>query len=72
MTTTKTKRRKVSAFSILALITSVLPIVVEFLSSGEPEAHIELSIDDRDRLKAKVSTPDGDRTISKSTVQKPL
>lgn len=73
MATTTTQRRKVSAFSVLSLITSVLPIVIEFLSSGEPNAQIDLTIDSRDnRLKAKVSSTDGDRTFSKSTAQKPL
>jgi len=68
-----TKKRKISTFSVLSLITSVIPIVVEFLMSGEPDARIDLSIDDRtDRLKAVISTSDSDRTVSKSTAQKPL
>lgn len=68
-----TKKRKISTFSVLSLIMTVLPIVIEFLSSGEPNARIDLSVDDRNgRLKANVSTSDKDGSFSKSTVQKPL
>lgn len=73
MATTQTKRRKISMFSVLSLIMTVLPVVIDFLSRGEPNARIDLVADDKtNRIKAVVSTSDEDRTFSKSAVQKPL
>lgn len=71
MATTNSRRPKVNAFTILMLITSIIPILLEFLNSGEPKATVEFEFQpDSQRLRAKVNTPDSDGSKKKSIVQR--
>lgn len=71
MATTTSRKSKVSFFSILSLVMTVLPIVIEFINRGEPKASIDFSFDSRtQRLRAVVSTPDEDGSVSRSTLVK--
>lgn len=63
-----TKSRKISYFSVLNLIIAVLPTVIQFLESGEPNARIDLIVEEgSQRLRANVSTSDEVGSISKRT-----
>lgn len=69
MATTKSKKRNVSFFSVLTLIMSILPIVIEFINRGEPNAQIDLTFDDNSqRLRAKVTSSDVNGSVSKSAL----
>lgn len=71
MATTSKKKRNVSFYSILSLIITILPIVMEFINRGEPNAQIDLTFDDNSqRLRAKVTSSDVDGSVSKFAANK--
>lgn len=55
VTTKKKKKQKVSFFTLLSLISSVLPLVLEMINRDEPSAQIGISFDpDSQKLSANV------------------
>lgn len=69
MATTKKKKQKVSFFTVLSLISSVLPLVVEMLNRDEPSAQIGIAFDpDTQKLQANVHSNFKNRSVTKGFV----
>jgi len=70
MVTSAKSRVKISTYSLISLFLTIIPIVLEFLNQGEPKARIDLEFNTTTaKLKAKVSTPDQEESVSRTHSQ---